>query len=179
MDVHTPQIPCPAGCPTALPASPSSSISVAALSLSPSSKLAPPTKKKREKKVGTEHLVLDLSCRKRDGQYFIVTDRWQKFTETVINEATIADLERHCAEFLIHAADVEGKMGGPDLELIELLAQYTTIPVTYAGGVASLQDLDNIDVAGQGRIHVTVGSALDIFGGKLSYNDVVFRCKRG
>lgn len=127
--------------------------------------------------VGRERLVLDLSCKERDGRYFIVTDRWQKFTDTEVARATLQDLAGCCAEFLVHAASVEGMMAGPDLKLVQLLAEYSPVPVTYAGGIATLEDIEAVRKAGNNRVHITIGSALDIFGGKLSYDDVVKRCK--
>ena len=126
---------------------------------------------------GKERLVLDLSCKAQGGQYCIVTDRWQKFTDTTISESTLNQLASYCDEFLVHAASVEGLMAGPDLELVRLLAKHSPIPVTYAGGIATLEDVEAVRVAGEGRIHITIGSALDIFGGSLPYKDVVQACQ--
>ncbi len=123
---------------------------------------------------GKNRLVLDLSCRRRQDGYYVVTDRWQKFTSLRIETKTLARLAQWCDEFLIHAVDVEGKCMGIDEELITLLAHSVPVPTTYAGGVSSLRDLERIHDAGQGRLDATVGSALDIFGGKgLRYQDVV------
>jgi len=129
--------------------------------------------KKLNDALGKNKIVIDLSCRYKNNEYYIVTDMWQKFTDTVINRKNIEDLEKFCAEFLVHAVDVEGMMCGVDEELIKLLTEITNIPVTYAGGITSLDDLDLINEIGKGRIDATVGSALDIFGGKLPYADVV------
>lgn len=123
--------------------------------------------------VGKGRLVLDLSCRWREDGYYVVTDRWQKFTTLKISAATLEDLARYCDEFLIHAVDVEGKCMGIDTRLLELLATNVPVPTTYAGGVAGFEDLERIRVSGKGRIDVTVGSALDIFGGHVSYDEVV------
>jgi phosphoribosylformimino-5-aminoimidazole carboxamide ribotide isomerase len=114
---------------------------------------------------GAERLVLDLSCRKTDQGWNIATDRWQTVTETVVNQETLQQLSEHCAEFLIHAADVEGLQGGIDQELVELLGKYCSIPVTYAGGARSLEDLQLVDKLSSGKVDLTIGSALDIFGG--------------
>jgi phosphoribosylformimino-5-aminoimidazole carboxamide ribotide isomerase len=127
--------------------------------------------------VGKEHLVLDLSCKERDGEYYIVTDRWQNFTDTKLNAETLRDLASYCDEFLIHAASVEGKMGGADLKLVKLLGEASPIPTTYAGGIASIEDIQAVKEAGCGKIHITIGSALDIFGGSLSFDEVVELCK--
>lgn len=130
--------------------------------------------------VGRERLVLDLSCRWRDDGYYVVTDRWQKFTHLRISPTTLEDLAACCNEFLIHAVDVEGKCMGIDTRLLELLATCVPVPTTYAGGVSSMADLDRIRSSGQGRIDVTVGSALDIFGGTgLRYREVVAYHERG
>ena len=118
---------------------------------------------------GKEHLVLDLSCRKKDGNYYIVTDRWQKFTEEIVTLELMEKLGSYCDEFLVHAVDVEGKAHGVETELAELLGQYTAHPVTYAGGVGSMADIEELRKAGQGRLDVTVGSALDIFGGSIPF----------
>lgn len=128
--------------------------------------------------VGKERLVLDLSCRKKeDGNYYIVTDRWQKFTDAVLDEALLSQLAGSCAEFLIHAVDVEGKAAGIEEPLACLLGQWQGIPVTYAGGVGSYGDLEKLRVCGQNRLHVTIGSALDLFGGPMSYRRVLELCE--
>jgi phosphoribosylformimino-5-aminoimidazole carboxamide ribotide isomerase len=131
------------------------------------------------KKVGKEKIVLDLSCRFRNGQYYVVTDRWQKFTDFTVSRENIKQLEKYCDEFLVHAADVEGKREGVDRTLIEILSHVTDLPVTYAGGVRNTEDLDEVFNAGKGRVDVTIGSALDLFGGDLPYNEVkkLFRTK--
>ena len=116
-----------------------------------------------------------VSCRKRDGKYYIVTDRWQKFTSWEVCGETLEKLADHAAEFLIHAVDVEGKQQGIDLELLTLLADKSPIACVYAGGIAALDDIDRIEQYGGGRIHYTIGSALDIFGGQLALADVSAR----
>lgn len=124
--------------------------------------------------VGKSHLVLDLSCRRRGGEYHVVTDRWQKFTELAISAQSLGELSVFCAEFLVHAVDVEGLCRGIDSDLVELLGKESPIPTTYAGGAKSLQDLEDVTRLGLGKIDLTVGSALDIFGGKgLRYKDAV------
>lgn len=125
--------------------------------------------RKMEETVGKEHLVLDLSCRKKDGRYFIVTDRWQKFTDVAVTLEAMEELGSHCDEFLVHAVDVEGKANGIETELADLLSNYTQRPVTYAGGVGSLEDLELLRLHGKGRLDVTVGSALDLFGGTIPF----------
>ena len=126
--------------------------------------------------IGAEHLVLDLSCRKKDGRYYIVTDRWQKFTEEVVTPETLDKLAEYCSEYLIHAVDVEGKAAGIETELATMLGTWGKQPMTYAGGVGSFDDLESLKQCGQDRIDVTVGSALDIFGGALPYDEVVKFC---
>ena len=115
--------------------------------------------------VGAEHLVLDLSCRKTDKGWMIATDRWQTITNTAIDKNTIKELENHCAEFLVHAADVEGLQSGIDRDLVKLLGDCCSIPCTYAGGATSLEDLKLVDSLSSGKVDLTIGSALDIFGG--------------
>lgn len=128
--------------------------------------------------VGRERLVLDLSCRRRGDSYVIVTDRWQKFTDEIISPAVLEDLAGYCDEFLIHAADVEGKCAGIEQELVVKLAEWSPLPTTYAGGVRDLADLALIRDLGSGRLDATVGSALDIFGGTtLAYNEAVRFCR--
>ncbi|KAL8090461.1 1-(5-phosphoribosyl)-5-[(5-phosphoribosylamino)methylideneamino] imidazole-4-carboxamide isomerase, chloroplastic isoform X2 [Apium graveolens] len=123
--------------------------------------------------VGKERLVLDLSCRKKDGKYAVVTDRWQKFSDVYVSEEVLDFLSTYADEFLVHGVDVEGKKLGIDEELVALLGKHSPIPVTYAGGVTVMDDLERIKIAGMGNVDVTVGSALDIFGGNLRYKDVV------
>lgn len=126
------------------------------------------------KAVGRSRLVLDLSCRRRDGEYLVVTDRWQTFTDMVVSESVLHELAPHCDEFLIHAVDVEGLCHGIDLDLVTKLGHWTPIPTTYAGGARSLADLEAVTHAGNGQIHLTIGSALDIFGGSgVRYEDCV------
>jgi len=126
------------------------------------------------KTVGKNRLVLDLSCRKRGENYFVVTDRWQKFTKVTISPDTLQKLAGSCAEFLIHAVDKEGLRRGIDRELVKKLGQWTPIPTTYAGGANSMSDLEEVTLLGQGKVDLTIGSALDIFGGNgVKYDDVV------
>jgi len=124
--------------------------------------------------IGRERLVLDLSCRRRAGDYFVVTDRWQKFTELALSPESLSKLAAYCAEFLIHAVDVEGLCRGIDAELVTKLGHWSPLPTTYAGGAASLADLETVTRLGQGRIDLTIGSALDIFGGTgVRYEEAV------
>jgi phosphoribosylformimino-5-aminoimidazole carboxamide ribotide isomerase len=123
--------------------------------------------------IGKEKLVLDLSCRRRGEDYFVVTDRWRKFTELVVDEETLEKFSGFCAEFLIHAVDVEGLCSGIDRELVEKLGRWTPVPATYAGGANSISDLEAVAKLGQGKVNLTIGSALDIFGGGVKYEDCV------
>jgi phosphoribosylformimino-5-aminoimidazole carboxamide ribotide isomerase len=123
--------------------------------------------------VGREHLVLDLSCRKKDDFYYIVTDRWQKFTDEKVSITLLDELSSYCDEFLIHAVDVEGKAKGIEKELVRLLGEWGKIPVTYAGGVGSFEDLRELKELGKDRLNVTIGSALDLFGGPMAYEKVL------
>ena len=128
--------------------------------------------------VGRERIVLDLSCRKApDGRYMVVTDRWKNFTGMEVCGATLEKLSSSCVEFLVHAVDVEGKCAGIDLELLELLAKSSPCKCVYAGGISSMADIQKIIDTGCGKIDYTIGSALDIFGGHIAYEDVVKDCK--
>lgn len=129
--------------------------------------------KKLSDKVGSKRLVLDLSCRISNNDFFVVTDRWQKFTDVKVTEETLSELSRYCDEYLVHGVDVEGKRQGMQKDLVELLGRYCPIPVTYAGGIGTLFELDLIKKLGQGRVDATIGSALDIFGGGIPYADAV------
>ena len=130
--------------------------------------------KEIEALVGRDKLVLDLSCRKRGDSYYVVTDRWQKFTTTAISTETLDYFSQFCFEFLIHAADVEGKCQGIAEDLVIDLAAWSPLPTTYAGGVRDFNDFKRIKELGKGRIDVTVGSSLDIFGGSgMKYSDAV------
>lgn len=130
-----------------------------------------------KKETGKEHLVLDLSCRKKDGDYYIVTDRWQKFTNVKITGKLMKELSSYCNEYLIHAVDVEGQAHGIESGLVRILDEYNTIPVTYAGGVGSYEDLTLLKELGHNKIDVTIGSALDLFGGKLEFKKVLDICR--
>lgn len=121
---------------------------------------------------GKEHVVLDLSCRKKEDGYYIVTDRWQKFTDVRLTPEILDELAGSCDEFLIHGVDVEGKSSGMEKELVRMLAAWDGIPVTYAGGIGSLDDLERFREASRGRLDFTIGSALDLFGGSVPYEVV-------
>lgn len=139
------------------------------------------------KSVGKKKIVLDLSCRyiekngmiehnmdsSEESGYYVVTDRWQKVTKERITPALLDELAEYCDEFLIHAVDVEGKQNGVETELIKVLGSWGRIPMTYAGGVHTYQDIELVKELGKGKINVTIGSALDLFGGTLKYKDVL------
>ncbi len=133
------------------------------------------------KEVGKEHLVLDLSCRKQEKEqetaYYIVTNRWQKFTNTKLTIEVLNELSNYCDEFLIHAVDMEGKAKGIEKEVAAMLGKFTNIPVTYAGGVSSFDDLELVKILGNGHVDVTIGSALDLFGGNMKFKEVLEFCK--
>lgn len=124
--------------------------------------------------VGREKLVLDLSCRKKEDDYYIVTDRWQRFTDVVVTPQLLTELSGYCSEFLIHAVDVEGKASGIEKELARMLGSWEGIPITYAGGVGSMEDVEILRKLGRGRLDVTIGSALDLFGGCIPYRNVLY-----
>lgn len=124
------------------------------------------------KTVGKSRLVLDLSCRKRDGKYYVVTDRWQKFTDIEMNSQTLEMFSEYCDEFLIHAVDTEGKAKGIEPQIAKIMGEYCIIPSTYAGGISSFDDLDTLKELGRGKIDFTIGSALDIFGGNMNFEKV-------
>lgn len=123
--------------------------------------------------VGKEHLVLDLSCRKKNDKYYIVTDRWQKFTDVCIDENIFYELSKYCDEFLVHAVDVEGKAKGIEKDIVKILGKLENIKVTYAGGISSFDDLDTLKDLGNEKVDFTIGSALDIFGGNMKFDDII------
>ena len=124
--------------------------------------------------VGKNRLVLDLSCRWRENGYYVVTERWQRFTDLRLAGAALARLAAYCDEFLVHAVDVEGTCTGLDERLLRLLADESPLPTTYAGGIAGMADVELVERVGAGRIDASVGSALDIFGGTgIKYADLV------
>lgn len=123
--------------------------------------------------VGKRRLVLDLSCRRKDDGYYIVTDRWQMFTQVKICRDVLDELSTYCDEFLIHAVDVEGKQRGIEIGLTDTLSQWHGIPITYAGGVGSYKDLKLIKSMGRNQLNVTIGSALDLFGGDMNFQEVL------
>ena len=126
-----------------------------------------------EKMVGKDRLVLDLSCRRTGDAYTIATDRWQNTSTIALSYELLARLAGHCDEFLVHAVDIEGKRQGIDDGLVTFLADASPITTTYAGGIRSIEDLEQVKTTGRGRVDATIGSALDIFGGELAYSDVV------
>lgn len=123
-------------------------------------------------RVGKERIVLDLSCRKVDGKFFVATNRWQTLTNVEVNEKLFYDLEQYCDEFLVHAVDVEGKSNGIEEDVATILGNLDGMKITYAGGISSFEDLDKLKAIGKGKIDFTVGSALDIFGGAMDFKKV-------
>ena len=126
--------------------------------------------------VGKDRLVIDLSCRKRGDDYYVVTDRWQKFTDVRLDKETLDMFSEYCDEFLIHAVDVEGMAKGIEKGLASMLGNWSKIPITYAGGVGDFCDLEKLKTLGRDKLDVTVGSALDIFGGNMVFEDVISYC---
>ena len=135
--------------------------------------------KKLVERVGKEHIVLDLSCRKKDDTYYIVTDRWQNYTQVSLDFQTMEELADSCDEFLIHAVDVEGKASGIETNLARMLGEWRKKPITYAGGVHTYEDITLLKQLGHGQINVTIGSALDLFGGSLEFDKVLEIVKNG
>ena len=131
---------------------------------------------KLKKSIGREHLVIDLSCRKKDNDYYIVTDRWQTFTNVKLDEEVLKKIASYCDEFLVHGVDVEGKASGVEDGLVKILAEKCPIPATYAGGIGSLKDLEHFKKISGGKLDFTIGSALDLFGGKIPYEMVAQIC---
>lgn len=129
------------------------------------------------KKIGKEHLVLDVSCRRREDGYYVVTDRWQKFTKERLTPELFERLSGYADEFLVHAVDVEGKAHGIEREVAQMLGTVREIPVTYAGGIGTFADLEELYEAGQGRVNATIGSALDLFGGSMNFEQVIDFCR--
>lgn len=128
---------------------------------------------KLKRAVGKEHVVIDLSCRKKEDGYYIVTDRWQKFTDVKLTEDVLSELADYCDEFLVHAVDVEGKAGGIEEDIAALLGNWDGISATYAGGVSSFEDLRKLKELGRNKVDVTIGSALDLFGGEMPFSKVL------
>ena len=126
--------------------------------------------------VTPDRLVLDLSCKKIDGSYFVMTDRWQKMTDEILTLKLLEELSMFCDEFLIHAVDSEGKANGPEKGVLEILKDFSLRPVTYAGGIASYEDIISIRDLCEGKADITVGSALDIYGGKLEMDEIIRIC---
>lgn len=115
---------------------------------------------------GPARLVIDLSCRRLPGgSYHVATNRWQTITPVKLGRELFDTLVPFCDEFLIHAADVEGKCEGIDEELVARLGEWTSKPTTYAGGARRLEDIARVDELSGGKVDLTIGSALDIFGG--------------
>ncbi len=128
---------------------------------------------KLKSEVGKEHLVLDLSCRRKGEAYYVVTDRWQKFTKQPLNQELMRVLSSYCDEFLVHAVNVEGTGMGVDEGVLTLLSEENELPVTYAGGIGSREDIERVQNIGKGKIDFTIGSALDLFGGSLKFDEIV------
>ncbi len=125
-----------------------------------------------KEEVGKDRIVLDLSCRRKDNAYYVVTNRWQTFTDVKVEIELLDKLAVYCDEFLIHGVDVEGKASGVEKELVHMLGMWNQIPVTYAGGIGSMNDLEEFRILCDGKLDFTIGSALDLFGGNIPYEIV-------
>ena len=125
---------------------------------------------------GRDHIVIDVSCRRRGGDYYIVTDRWQKFTEVRVSHQVLTELSEYCDEFLVHGVDAEGKASGAEEDLVQLLSGFDKIPVTYAGGIGSAEDLKRFREISKGKLDFTIGSALVLFGGAIPYESIRYIC---
>lgn len=124
--------------------------------------------------IGRDRLIIDLSCRRDGDAWYVAMNRWQTRTNVNISAATLDRLSAYADEFLIHAADVEGLCGGVDLDLVKLLGDWNGLPITYAGGAASMDDLEKVAEISRGNVDIAVGSALDIFGGNgIKYRDLL------
>ena len=123
-------------------------------------------------KLGKDHIVLDLSCKKCDGKYLVATNRWQKLTDVQVNEQLFDELKDYCDEFLVHAVDVEGKGKGIDSDLVSILGALEGLKITYAGGISSYKDIDILTELGKKKVDFTVGSALDLFGGSMKFDEM-------
>ncbi|MDY5845358.1 MAG: phosphoribosylformimino-5-aminoimidazole carboxamide ribotide isomerase [Bariatricus sp.] len=126
---------------------------------------------------GREHVVLDLSCRRKEDGYYIVTNRWQNFTNVKLTPEVLDELSESCSEFLVHGVDVEGKASGVAMDLVRILADWDGCPVTYAGGIGSMEDLEKFRICSDGKLDFTIGSALDLFGGTIPYADLI-KCEQ-
>jgi phosphoribosylformimino-5-aminoimidazole carboxamide ribotide isomerase len=140
---------------------------------SPAGAFLPDNLERLARQIGKSRIVIDLSCRRAPAGWTVCMNRWQTLTDLALDAETLGRLAGHCAEFLIHAADVEGRRSGMDEELISALAAWSPIPLTYAGGASSAADLAKVNDLSGGRIDLTIGSALDIFGGKMPYMQCV------
>jgi phosphoribosylformimino-5-aminoimidazole carboxamide ribotide isomerase len=142
----------------------------------PNAKFSLERLKSISEETGKENLVIDLSCYKQNSEWVVAINRWQTLTDFSITPQNLEEISAYCAEFLIHAAGVEGKQQGMDLELIEFLGEHSPIPATYAGGANSLECLETCNALSKGRVDLTIGSALDIFGGKIPYKKLLYSC---
>jgi phosphoribosylformimino-5-aminoimidazole carboxamide ribotide isomerase len=139
----------------------------------PNAKFSPEKLKTISSETGKENLVIDLSCYKRNSEWTVAINRWQTLTDFCITPQNLKEISEYCSEFLVHAAGVEGKQQGMDLELIEFLGEHSPIPATYAGGANSLKDFETCNTLSKGRVDLTIGSALNIFGGKIPYEKCI------
>lgn len=134
--------------------------------------------KRLVKAIGKDRLTIDLSCRRKNGKYYVVTDRWQKFTDIEVDEKCFELFSDYCSEFLIHAVDAEGKSHGIEEKLAAFMGDFCDIPSTYAGGISSFDDLEMLSKLGKNKIDFTIGSALDIFGGNISFVEAAAFCRQ-
>ncbi|KIM52375.1 hypothetical protein SCLCIDRAFT_141260 [Scleroderma citrinum Foug A] len=117
--------------------------------------------------VGKDRLVVDVSCRRRGAKWLVAMNKWQDITDMEVCQESLDLLAQHCRQFLIHAADVEGLCQGIDEDLVKKLGEWVSIPTTYAGGAKHIDDLALVDKLSGGKVDLTYGSSLDIFGGVL------------
>ncbi|GAA97262.1 uncharacterized protein L969DRAFT_91891 [Mixia osmundae IAM 14324] len=124
--------------------------------------------------IGKDRLVIDISCRRREDKWIVAMNRWQLLTDMEVTQESINLVSKYCSELLVHAADVEGLCRGIDEDLVQMLGQWCSIPVTYAGGAKHISDLDLVHRLSKGKVDLTFGSALDIFGGdKVRFDELI------
>jgi len=112
--------------------------------------------------IGRDRLLVAVDS--KEGR--IVVKGWQEAT-SLTAEAVLRSLEPYCSGFLCTYVDKEGMMQGTDLDWFRRLRAATSLELTAAGGVTTLEDVRALLAM---NVHAAVGMA--VYTGRIRLEDL-------
>jgi phosphoribosylformimino-5-aminoimidazole carboxamide ribonucleotide (ProFAR) isomerase len=100
----------------------------------------------------------------------IVVKGWQESTDLSAEEV-LHWLEPYCGGFLCTYVDKEGMMQGTDLDWFRRLRRATSLELTAAGGITTIEDVRALQAMG---VHAALGMA--IYTGRLKLEELAAMC---